>query len=105
MSDKRSLLNGNTSMFSQNPTPQAPAAPAPTPAAQEPAHKAPKRAPRQQVKFYADQEAYEAFKRAHWRLKSQDESLTTMSDHLNRLMIQETERITGEDDKGESRGS
>ena len=31
MSDKRSLLNGNTSMFSQNPTPQAAAAPAPSP--------------------------------------------------------------------------
>ncbi|MEO4039919.1 hypothetical protein [Micrococcus luteus] len=105
MNEKRSLLNGNAAMFSQHPTPTPAAQPAPqaAPAAQTAAPAAVKKAPRQQVKFYAGKDAYEAFKRAHRILQVHDDSLGSMSDHLSRLMVQETERVNRKHGAGEDR--
>lgn len=101
MSDKRSLLNGNNSMFSQNAPQRGPSSAAAMPPADgagtsTPAPEVVKKTPRQQVKFYAEQEPYEEFKRAHRLLQVYDESLGSLSDHLNRLMVEETARINRE---------
>lgn len=98
MSDKRSLLNGNNSMFSQNAPQRGPSSTAAMSLADgagtsTPAPEVVKKTPRQQVKFYAEQEPYEEFKRAHRLLQVYDESLGSLSDHLNRLMVEETARI------------
>lgn len=100
---RSSLQTRGVSIFNQNdPVPNAPsAAPAHASTQEKTAPKKPTRAPRQQVKFYADANVYESFKIAHRMHATNYDSL---SDHLNHLLIRELEALSQEHNNGQPYG-
>lgn len=63
-----------------------------------------KPAPKQQVNFYADAEAYGAFKRAH-RATLIHTDFTSISAHLNDMLVREVQRLEQEYNGGAPFGS
>lgn len=101
---KRSALHkSGVNVFNQNGTPPVPVAPAGAPssseASQKPAatKKPAAKAPRQQVKFYADAQLYEEFKIAHRTATTH----ASISEHLNALIEQELRTLQKKNNGGQ----
>lgn len=97
MSDRKTLLSSN-GVFSQPAVPaaSAPTVPAPSTGAQDSASPRPPKPaeePKTQVKFYALRRSYKTFQRAHALLRARTGEPSSLSEHLTKLMDQESERI------------